>query len=177
MVRLNSSLLVGLMLFAVAAEAQAGPREGNWRLELSGLHIFQSTSGRYDGDLYFTGMVEYEVPVGSRGKLGLRLLPLFVKPGMDAMYAGGAGVAGRIFQRKETCDGFFAEIGVSALYQSRELKDNSSRVNFLSEAGVGYKFPDSGVHVSLKIQHLSNASLGEDNAGINGVGLATGVSF
>ncbi len=177
MVGLNRGVVVALVLLAVSAEAQTESREGNWRLELSGLHIFQSTSGRYDGDLYFTGTVEYEVPVGSRGKLGLRLLPLFVKPGTDAMYAGGAGLAGRIYQHKGTCDGFFAEIGVSALYQSRELKDNSSRVNFLSEAGVGYKFPDSGVHVSLKIQHLSNASLGEHNAGINGVGLATGVSF
>lgn len=174
---LRRCAVVFFSLLAASAVAQTEPGDGNWRVELSGMYIFQSTSGLYDADPYFTGTVEYEVPVSPRGRLGLRLLPVFVKAGTDATYAGGMGLAGRVYQHRDACDGFFAEIGVSALYQSRELKDNSSRVNFLSEAGVGYTFSDTGVHVSLKIQHLSNASLGEHNAGINGVGLATGFSF
>ena len=144
---------------------------------MSGLNVFDSVGRHKDGQHYFTGSVEYEFPVSKHGKLGLRLYPLFFHEGSDPIYGAGAGLSARLYQHADDYDGLFGEVGVSALWHSREFYDNSTRVNFLSEAGIGYQFPKTDWHVTLKVEHLSNGGLGSENAGINGVGLALGYTF
>jgi len=168
---------LAVIVLAMPAFGESRFDEGRWRLELTGLNVFDSPGRHKDGQRYFTGSVEYEFPVSRRGKLGLRLYPLFFHEGSHPIYGAGAGLSARVYQHAEEYTGLFGEVGVSALWHSREFHDNSTRVNFLSEAGIGYQFRKSDWHVTLKVEHISNAGLGGDNAGLNGVGLAVGYTF
>ena len=152
-------------------EVQFG--EGSWRLELSGLQMLEAE----DGDQYFSGSVEYEFPVTAHAKLGLRMLPLFLCHVPEPMYGAGAGLVGRLYQNANDYDGLFGEVGATALWHSRDFDRNNSRVNFVTEAGIGYKFPDTPWHVTLKYEHISNGGIGGKNSGINAVGLAVGYTF
>lgn len=159
------------LVCAVPARGEVRFDEGSWRLELTGLKSL-------DGDNYCTtGSVEYEFPASAHGKLGLRMYPLFFFGSDDPAYGAGAGVSARVYQKADEYSGLFGEVGVSALWISRDLHHNSSRLNFLSEAGIGYKFPSSGWHVALKAEHISNAGLGSKNSGLDGIGLAAGFTF
>lgn len=161
-----------LAAIALTTNASAGQfQEGSWRLELSGLRTVECR----DEAWYGTASVEYEFPAYPHGKLGLRLYPGFLY-GSEPIFGAGAGVATRVYQHGDRHDGLFGEVGVSVLWHSRDFEANSCRVNFLSEAGIGYKFTD-GWHVTLKLDHISNAGLGEYNGGINGLGLAAGYTF
>lgn len=181
----------GMVWLAVMAcwhpAAGAGPlqmSEGRWRAEVSVVGgSYSGKQGRTD-DWYVTAAVEYEIPAYDRLTFGLRVLPLFLYDeqkdddyGAGTIYGGGFGVTGRIYQHAETRSGWFGELGASALGMSEKLEGNSASVNFLTEIGVGYKFPESGWHVTAKWAHISNAGLGDHNAGTNGVGVAVGYTF
>jgi len=158
-------------LFFAAGAQGSWLDDGRWRLELSGIRTIECC----DEAWYGTASAEYELPAYPHGKLGLRMYPAFIY-GSEPILGAGLGVATRVYQRGDTYDGLFGEVGVSALWHSHHFEDNSCRVNFLSEAGVGYKFPD-GWHVTLKIEHISNGGLGEHNGGLNGLGIAAGYTF
>jgi len=96
--------------------------------------------------------------------------------GDPTVWGGGVGIVGRIYQKEEERTGFFVEGGVAVLAHSNEIEDNSSNVNFLPQAGVGYQWK-SGWHVTLQIQHISNGSLASHNAGANSIGVAAGFRF
>lgn len=162
-----------------ADEGSSGFHDGRWRIEVSGAVGYDS--GRHDreGDSVFTGNVEYEWPVYARCTLGLRAYPLFMydqNHDDPTVWGGGVGVVGRIYQNKEERRGLFVEAGVAAMGQDEHIQGNSSSINFLSEGGVGYQFKNNW-HVTLEVQHISNAHLTSENAGANSVGLAVGFSF
>jgi lipid A 3-O-deacylase len=168
---------VCIAVFCGTAAAELKFSEGRWRIEMGTFATFATSADDDFGDAYMTGSVEYEFPAFPHGKLGLKLMPLFVTSDEDPVLAGGPGLTARIYSRKDTYDGIFGEVGISALWESREFDGNGSRINFLSEAGLGYKFRDADWHVTLKVQHLSNANLDKDNTGVNGIGLAAGYTF
>lgn len=173
--------------FVPARPASAGMADwlpefenGNWRLELSG--DFGMARGRRDreGDRYGRLTLEYEMPWFPRTTVGVKANPLFVyfqdKPA-DTIYGVSGGLSARVYQHRESLDGLFGEVGGSVLWHSRHFQGNSTRVNFLIEAGVGYKFRESPWHVSAHLSHISNAGTGGDNDGVNGIGLAIGFTF
>jgi hypothetical protein len=94
----------------------------------------------------------------------------------EDVYGIGFGPALRIYQEKEKRRGWFAELSVTALLHTPQIEGNSSSLNFSSDFGVGYKFKNKW-HVSGHLRHISNASLGDKNAGANGVGIGIGFSF
>lgn len=153
--------------------------EGRWRVEVGGAAGFDSGKRDRSDDSVITGNVEYEWPVYARCTLGLRAYPLFLynqDDGDPTVWGGGVGVVGRIYQRKDERTGFFVEGGVAVLGHDNKIEDNSSNVNFLPQAGVGYQWK-SGWHTTIQIQHLSNGSLASRNAGANSIGVAVGFTF
>ena len=111
---------------------------------------------------------------------GLRGHPLFVyephRSSFDTIYGVAAGVGARYYLREDTYNGWFADAGCSILWHSNYFHDNSSRVNFMPEAGVGYKFRNDW-HAALKFNHISNGGMASNNAGVNALGLGVGYTF
>lgn len=179
------AILTGLVVTeARAAETVEGENwrfsDGWWRAELTGVGGMYSGKTSRGGDLMALGSFEYEFPMYARTTLGLRAYPLFYyhqDDPADEIFGAGGGLATRIYQNEETYDGWFGEAGGSLIWQSDYIDKNSSRVNFLLEAGVGYEFPDDDWHVALKFFHISNGSMGSRNTGSNGVGLSVGCRF
>jgi hypothetical protein len=177
-------------LAAVSAWGEAAFDQGHWRLELSGLAGLDVGGSDSTGSFLTSTAVEYEFPFSARCTLGLRLMPLFVyaqdTPGdglcRHAQYddssvvGGGAGLALRVYSRNGEYRGWFGEAQVNALGHDGQFNKNSSNLNFLSGIGVGYKFANDW-HTVLRIEHISNARLGNDNAGTNLLGLGVGYSF
>jgi hypothetical protein len=175
---------LGTVLFILSASAPAEARpieidEGRWRLELQGAAAVHSSKTDREGDYYVTGSAEYEMPTRLDGlNFGLRMYPLFAyRAEEDDIYGVAAGITFRFYQNADTRDGLYAEAGTGPVWLSHHLEGNSTRVNFLNELGVGYKFPDNPWSVSLKYQHISNASTGNDNAGVNAFSLGVGYTF
>lgn len=168
-------LAVGLV---GAAGADLKFDQGRWRLELSGSAGIHSGSTDRQGDVLATGSLEYEFPASKRTTLGLRLLPLFMyaQDDDDNVFGAGFGLTGRIYQHAEEYRGWFGELELSALGHDDKIEGNSANLNFLTGVGVGYKFK-SNWHTTLRYEHISNAGLGEHNAGANTVGLAVGFTF
>lgn len=173
-------VLTALVAAGLASAAGADIKfdQGRWRLELSGSAGIHSGSTDRGGDILATGSLEYEFPASKRTTLGLRLLPLFMyaQDDDDNVLGAGFGLAGRIYQHAEEYRGWFGELELSALGHDDKFEGNSANLNFLTGVGVGYKFK-SNWHAALRYEHISNAGLGENNAGANTVGLAVGFTF
>lgn len=175
-------LLAIVFVLGPNGSAQARPIEvedGWWRLEIQGVAVIHSKKTDREGDFYGSGYVEYEMPTAAeRLTFGLRAYPLFVyEAEQDTIFGVAGGFSLRLYQNAENKDGFYAEAGSNVLWHSHHFTENSTRINFLSELGLGYKFPDNPWNISLKYQHISNASTGNDNAGVNGFSLGVGYRF
>lgn len=176
----------GVMLATVLAALPAGMAraaldfdEGAWRLELRGMGGIHQGGRDRTGDTMFLLGAEYEVPATRHGTLGLRLLPLFIYDSdekTDPILGVGFGLAGRLYARGERYQGLFVETELNALFHEDRIPANSSNLNFLTGLGVGYQFGDH-VSAALRYQHISNASLGNLNAGANAVGLSLAFRF
>ena len=173
--------LVAAILIVGAWPAWGGPQQGGQqgtrlRLELAGYRAFDVDKA--NGDYYLTGAVELEIPVVKHATLGLRLLPLLLYPDKEDhpdVYGIAAGVGGRLYSGQDNT-GLFVEAGVSALWSMDKLRIDDSKVGFLGDCGIGYEFR-SGVHLSVKAQHISDAGIGEVTSGTNGLGVAAGYRF
>lgn len=169
----------------VSVAASANPLgDGHLRLELTGLTGIYSGSTDRGGDHALMGAVEYEMPMTPRLSLGLRALPLFIyeqgdapwKSNTDTVRGLGFGLAGRLYAVKQEQRGLFAEVSGHMIATEGKLDGNSATVNFVPGFGVGYQWR-CGLNMALKYQHISNAGLGDRNAGANSVGLALGFRF
>jgi len=174
--------------------------EGHWRLELSAGPGVDSGSIDRSDDIFASVMLDREMPMGKRSTLSLRLMPLYVytqggddedndrlwqkvhhhfhgdEYDDDTVVGAGFGGGVRLYQRAETFDGLFLEASLMAAPHVGLINGNSVNIDFLSGAGVGYKFSNRW-HAILKFEHLSNAGFGDDNKGTNAVRLGVGYSF
>jgi hypothetical protein len=164
-------ILASTILLLCGAAAAGGFHDGRWRLDLSPQAAFNS-----EADAVLIGSLEYEFPAYPHGTLGLRLIPLFIGWDDNTIFGAGVGIATRVYANKEKLNGLYGELALSSILQSECFCNNDSRVNFISEAGVGYKFTNDW-HAGLKIQHLSNAGLCDDNGGLNTFGISAGYTF
>jgi len=190
---LRGPLFLSLLLIVIAGSAAAGSADlkdllsaGRVRVELTGAASIHAGRTDRHGDGVFTGSIEYEVPVLERLSLGAKLIPVLIyrehrndddRTSSKTVYGGGAGLAGRVYRVKNAWNGWFAEASGSVLWHSRYIEDNTSRVNFFLEGGIGYKFRENNWHVAVKFQHLSNGGITSHNAGFNGVAMAVGYTF
>lgn len=184
------SLILGA--FSTRSEAEASFQDGWWRTELFGATGIHSGSKDRDDEFMINGTVEYEFPLAQRTTLGLRMMPLFVytqddddkeflgltyyDSNDDTVWGGGAGLALRFYTVKGEYRGFYGEIEGQILGHSNEFEGNSSNLNFLTGAGLGYKFAKD-VSLFVKYNHISNAGLGDKNSGVNTIGIGLGYDF
>ena len=88
-----------------------------------------------------------------------------------------------VFRFQKKVSGFipFAEIGLGAhLHTEDGIGDENFDIPFAfgSHFGLGFRFgPESNYELVYRFQHLSNASLGDDNPGINFHGVLLGFHF
>jgi len=158
--------------------------EGWWRLEVSAMPEGRGDPADRDGDYAVLGSVEYEFEAFGRSTLGLRFSPLFYYyeeedpgGGEGSIYGAAAGFRYRLYSHAEGRNGFFLELGLSALGQTAQFEGNSSHVNFISEGGIGYQFGGVPWNVGLRYAHISNAALGDHNQQVEGVLLSLGYRF
>jgi len=157
-------------------ESSDSSTQGRWRCEFTGVPVYPGKHDR-DGDFYFTGYIEREWMVTDHAAAGIHFYPLFVYHDDGPFYGTAIGVDGRWYMDKATGTGWFLEAGESLLWTSDYFEGNSSRINFLSEVGVGYQCRETNWHVTLKFQHISNADTAAENDGVNGPALALGYRF
>ncbi len=194
---------VAAIVVGVAAQAASGGDlrwdDGTWRLELSGFAGIHQ--GRHDrsGETNVNATIDYETPLWKRNTLGLRLQPLFYydqdkdngkhfgevgylkdfwfdKYKDNDVFGAAIGPVFRVYRNAEERNGLFGELAFTALIHSDEFDGNASRLNFISSAGVGYKFKNDW-HVTAIWRHISNAGIGSQNSGVNGLGIGIGYSF
>lgn len=169
--------------------------EGRWRLELSGGPALQEGGRDRDGDYFVSGTVDYEIPATPHTTLSLRGMPLFVyeqdevsydslkemlrkheSPHEDTVIGAGFGLAGRVYQKADVYEGFFAELELLALGHAGKIEGDDSNIDFLSGIGVGYQF-NSNWEALVRFEHISNAGLATPNSGVNAVRLGVGYRF
>ena len=71
----------------------------------------------------------------------------------------------------------YVEAGIGGIYTDFQVEGQGSRVNFNPTLGVGLEFPckdKSSLFVSVRLHHLSNAGLCDENRGVNSGVLAVG---
>jgi hypothetical protein len=71
----------------------------------------------------------------------------------------------------------YIEAGIGGIYTDFQAEGQGSRVNFNPVLGLGVEFPlreTSSLFVSLRLHHLSNADLCDENRGVNSGVLAVG---
>lgn len=196
-VLMGAALILGALVPASQSAAEVQFNEGHWRLELSGGLGIDSGSEDRSGDVLIQGSAEYEFPATRRLTLGLRLLPIMVytqddeskdhrwhdwwhhedRPDDgDTVVGAGFGFTTRVYQKAEEYRGLFFEVEAMALLHGGEFDGNNSNFNFLTGAGIGYKFKNDW-HTVLKYEHISNAGIGEHNRGTNLISLGVGYSF
>lgn len=131
-------------------------------------------------DYFLLASAEYEWPIQEQMTLAARGYPLFFynlrgseKDEKEDILGVGMGVALRFYPDGIKSKGPYGEIGSAVLWHDNHMPDNGSSVNFLSDLGVGYDFGNSWA-ATLKIFHLSNAGLDDENSGFDG--LAFGIS-
>jgi hypothetical protein len=136
----------------------------------------------HEKDYFVLGSVEYEWPIHSNITCSLRGTPAFVygrhRDGdydSTNIYGAALGPAFRLYQNKDLT-GFFVEAGSSVLWQSDYLPGNSSKLNFISDAGIGCQFRNH-VFISVKYFHISNAGLEDLNSGIDALGASLAYAF
>lgn len=74
----------------------------------------------------------------------------------------------------------YAEAGIGVIYTDFRVDGQGLRVNFNPQAGLGLEWRRNGgapLYFNLRLHHVSNGGLHEDNRGLNSVMLSVGTFF
>ncbi|MFC1840349.1 acyloxyacyl hydrolase [Thermodesulfobacteriota bacterium] len=74
----------------------------------------------------------------------------------------------------------YVEAGIGAIYTDFQIKGQGSRINFNPQLGVGTEIklnPDNTFFFTLRLHHISNGDLDDENRGINSVMCMLGYFF
>jgi len=74
----------------------------------------------------------------------------------------------------------YAEAGIGVIYTDFQVEGQGSRINFNPQLGIGVEYPLStggAMTVGLRLHHLSNANLMDENRGVNSALLLVGYLF
>jgi len=154
-------------------------KDGTKRFELNS--VFGSNSGgkTRSGDLGLVATVEREFPLYKKLSVGLRAMPLYLYEEKHSdghtIWGLGGGVSLRHYWKKSHKK-WFSEVTETLVIHSEKFRGNSTKFNFMTEFGLGYQFENEWFVIG-KWRHLSNASIGRKNSGVNGVGLGFGFRF
>ncbi len=90
-----------------------------------------------------------------------------------AVYEFGPGPKGRCAAGQTARFVPYVEAGVGLIYTDFQREGQAYRVNFNPVAGIGIRNRDT--FLTLRLHHLSNGGLNDDNRGINSIVLGFGV--
>ena len=74
----------------------------------------------------------------------------------------------------------YVEAGIGAIYTDFQIKGQGSRINFNPQLGLGTEIklnPDNTFFFTLRLHHISNGDLDDENRGINSVMCMLGYYF
>ena len=72
----------------------------------------------------------------------------------------------------------YVEGGIGIIYTDFKVEGQGLRINFNPLLGLGFEFgPDPALFVEMRIHHISNGGLDEENRGVNSVQLMFGRYF
>jgi hypothetical protein len=152
----------------VTAHADAASDEDRWEIGVQGGASFN------DQDESFTqyeALLNYRLPwrlnVAEAFDLGMRVTSTagILKGGGES---GGIGTLGLAFVFPEGRD-FMVRIGSAATYMTKDEygdEDLGTHFQFTSHLCVSYRFWDA-LSARVRVQHMSNASLSDENPGVN----------
>jgi hypothetical protein len=175
--------------FALPARAQDGPKSGGHEIEIwtTGGHgtngVTQNTGVWTAGFRYGWVLTEPHGPGSLRGRFeyAVDAVPVFVvfQPTNTAYGAAIDPFAliwdfdahGRIVP--------YAELGGGALFTDRKVPEDTSSINFTTDAAFGMHYLARKVTwtADIRFMHISNASLATLNPGINTLQLRLGVGW
>jgi lipid A 3-O-deacylase len=174
-----SAIVLGIVLLAPAAHAQAGPESGGHDLQIwtgggHGLNGSTASSGVWNVGLRYGWILTDPIapgPLRGRFEYAVDVVPVFW-----------------VFQRTGTAYGFglnpfalkwnfvehhnispYFELGGGTLFTNEQVPPRTSRVNFTTSGALGVHFLRSKYNWSaeLRFMHISNAGLAVPNPGIN----------
>lgn len=97
-------------------------------------------------------------------------------------FMASAGIFALYYLDRLSADRFrpYIEGGINAIYTDWRVDGQGSNVNFNPQAGVGTEFflgPGPPFLAALRLHHISNADLDDDNRGVNSVVFVIGRFF
>jgi len=148
------------------------------RMELGSSMRVGHDSDESDGVL-LSSIFDIGKDLSPKTNLSLRLMPFFgyiQENNIEDVAGFGVGGAFRFFFSENQEKGVFTEIHEILCLHEHKFEGNSSNLNFFSAIGIGYKFCPNWDMV-LRIGHISNANLKDDNEGTNILGINVGYTF
>lgn len=169
--RVLALILISIMMMAAApvtARADAATEEVRWEIGAQGGASFN------DQDESFTqyeALLNYRLPwrwsIAEAFDLGMRVTSTagVLRGGGES---GGIGTLGLAFVFLDGRD-FTVRIGSAATYMTKDEygdEDLGTHFQFTSHLCVSYRFWDE-LSARVRVQHMSNASLSDENPGVN----------
>jgi lipid A 3-O-deacylase len=191
--RLRGSLLFLFLLGGLAFAQDSKPLDGKpWDLGLWAGGGFSVPGGTKDTHAINAGVRLGKVLTGDHGGGFLRgnfewsadLMPLYyIWQPVPAQNAYGAAFNPLNLKWNFTGSARtvpFLELGGGVLFTSHAVPLNTSHVNFLTHAALGFQFFNNGRRAfttAVRYEHISNAGLTKPNPGINTVQFALGINW
>lgn len=94
-------------------------------------------------------------------------------------FVASAGIMALYYLDRFSGSGFrpYVEAGIGVIYTNFQIEKMGLRVNFNPQAGIGIQLTNSPVFFTLRLHHISNGGIHEDNVGVNTAILQAGVLF
>jgi hypothetical protein len=157
---------------AVFGSAGIGVKGGtsafDWYIATAGLRWSKVLTGPH-GHGWLRGTFEY----------GFDIMPVFAVLHPQQVYGGGFDpIAARWNFRPRARSAAYFEIVAGAVFTTSNVpRGDTSSFNFVPKIGAGWQLftgPRRSLDVSLQFWHLSNAFIGTENPGLNGVQFVIG---
>lgn len=155
-----------------------------WRADVVTASALPSIGYDRKKDGYLHIDLEAEMPLWGPVTGAIRGIPVYTfdPAGEQPVWGAGFGILNRVYlsaggHGEPRPQGWYTSIGVSTVWSTARIPGNASRLNFLSQALLGFAWPQRNWHVAGGIEHMSNAGTAEPNHGVNGLALSIGFTL
>ena len=167
-VRLALYLALTITLTLLSAGPARAAEENNWEIGAQGGASFNSKDESFT---QYEALLNYRLPwrwgIADGFDLGMRVTSTagVLDGGGES---GGIGTLGLAFVFPDGRD-FQVRVGSAATYMTKDVygdEDLGTHFQFTSHLAVSYRFWDE-LSARVRVQHMSNAGLSDDNPGVN----------
>ncbi|MCX8064827.1 MAG: acyloxyacyl hydrolase [Candidatus Hydrogenedentes bacterium] len=133
-----------------------------------------------ESDGYLSSIIlDFSNKISKHSEISIRTIPLFTYiqgSELDNVYGIGIGCAYRAFLKESFVKTPYIEFHEVFCIHENYFEDNNSNVNFNTAISIGYQF-NHNLDISLRLSHISNANLKENNDSTNILSFSTGYRF